>query len=61
MARNNFTLTKEEILSTQAPIQKKSVGQRTVEGPSHKVPSAGFWITFLGLTIGGAVILGLTM
>lgn len=61
MARNYFTLTKEEILSTQAPVQKKSVGQRTVEGPSHKVPSAGFWITFFGLAIAGGVILGLTM
>lgn len=57
MARNNFTLTKEEILSTPAPVQKKSVGQRTMEGPSRKVPSAGFWITLMGLAIGGVVIL----
>ncbi len=61
MARNNFTLTKEEILSTPAPVQKNSVGQRTVEGASHKVPSAGFLIAFFGLVIAGGVILGVTM
>ena len=59
MARNNFTLTKEEILSKPSSVQKNSVGQRTTEGRTKKVLNKGLFFTFVGL--GATLVLGIIM
>ena len=59
MARNNFTLTKEEILSKPSSTHKNSVGQRTSEGRTRTVLNKGLFFTFLGL--GATAVLGIIM